>query len=441
MKARLRSLAVLPLLLAAAACGEAAETSAPAGLPNIVLISSDTLRADRLGVNGYFRNLTPNLDALAESGVNFTRAYSHAPNTAPSHTSLLTSLFPSVHGVFEHGQALDPNVVTLAEALQESGYATAGFTQLNGGAYTQGFDTWERVGDADERGRGATGFDTALDWVQDHSEGPFFLFLHSYNVHLPYNPPAEYRERWAGDYQGPLPEALFRDHIDAINAGSPGLGEAEQRYATDLYDAEVEYYDRVIGEFFDGVRKLRLWDETLFVFLADHGEEFGDHGLWGRHTYSLYEELIRVPLIIVGPGVPVGLTIDEEVQLVDVAPTLLTLAGLSPPASFMGEDLRRAWGNRQRRPRVVVAEKKDERVLIQAGYKYYPDGRLYDLHADPLEQTDLSDTDPEITGRMRRTLIDWLANALRRAESIDQAEDIRLTPAEERRLRALGYLQ
>jgi choline-sulfatase len=117
MKARLRWFLVWPLLFAASACGEAPEAGAPAGLPNIVLISSDTLRADRLGVNGYFRNLTPNLDALAESGVNFTRAYSHAPNTAPSHTSLLTSLFPSVHGVFEHGQALDPNVVTLAEVL------------------------------------------------------------------------------------------------------------------------------------------------------------------------------------------------------------------------------------------------------------------------------------------------------------------------------------
>jgi arylsulfatase A-like enzyme len=436
----MRAGTVLLLTLSLAGCAGPGAGPSEATRPNIVLISSDTLRADRLGVNGNTRGLTPNIDALARTGVNFTHAYAHAPNTAPSHTSLLTSLFPTGHGVFEHGQSLDENVTTLAEALLAAGYATGGFTQLNGTAYVQGFETWERMRQPTP-GRGVETFAPALEWVEQVGAQPFFLFLHSYNVHLPYNPPTEYVERFAGDYDGPLPDAVFPEHIEALNARPDEFDDRDRRHVVDLYDAETAHYDAVIAETVAALRQARVWDNTIVVLLSDHGEEFGEHGMYGLHSHSLYEELIRVPLLLTGPGIPSGVVVGTEVQLVDVAPTLLRLAGLESPPAFMGEDLRTAWRERRRRGRIVVAEQDRVRALVWAGYKYFTTDHLYELREDPGETINIAEREPETMARMKRSMVSWLTDVMARTADYSKDRDVRLTPEEERRLRALGYVQ
>lgn len=422
--------------LGAAACGAGESTARP----NVLLISADTLRADHVGANGYPRATTPNVDRLARAGVNFREAYSQAPNTAPSHTSVLSSLYPSAHGVFNHGQTLDEDVVTLPEALREAGYATAAFTQLNGPTYRQGFDTYVFLESPYDKGKGLGDLAPIVQWVRDNREQPFFLFLHSYDVHLPYNPPQEYIDLWAPDYDGVLPPAIFRTQIDRINSGEIEMTDRDYQYLLDLYDAELVRYDKILGDLFDALRQLDEFDDTIIVFFSDHGEEFGEHGQWGRHTYSLYQELLRTPLIFAGPGVP-ATNIQAPVRNVDIAPTVLDLAGLEIPPTFMGASLVPLWNGEERERRRVFAEKKDLRTVVWAGYKYYSDGKLYDLEADPTEQVDVAADNPDVVARMQRELDDWLGELLTLARDIETEGPVELTQEEKRRLRALGYLQ
>jgi arylsulfatase A-like enzyme len=436
---KLRLLTLFGLAAIAAltlACGGAAE----APRPNVLLISADTLRADHVGANGYARDTTPTIDALAARGVNFTRAYSHAPNTAPSHTSILTSLYPSVHGVFQHGQEPDPNLVTLPEALHEAGYATGAFTQLNGKTFAPGFDTWHYIESELQSNKGLSDLSILTDWVGEREE-PWFAFLHSYDVHLPYAPEPEYLEMWAPDYEGELPPNVSRKVVDRVNSGELETDERDLQFILDVYDAELRRLDDIYGNLFAKLDEMGELDNTVIVFLADHGEEFGEHGLYGRHTYSLHEELLRVPLIIAGPGVPQGQVIDAAVRLVDVAPTILDFMGLDYPQHVMGEGLAPVWDGTERTPRQVVAERPNSRVIIHAGFKYTVEGVLYDLNADPWGTVDVAAENPDVVESMSMALTDWTGRFAELASVVRTNGEINLTAEEERRLRALGYLQ
>ena len=405
----------------------------------MLLISADTLRYDHVGANGYGRDTTPNIDALAAEGVNFSRAYTHAPSTASSHTSVLSSLYPSVHKVREHGQELDQNVVTLPESFQAAGYATAAFTQLNGPTYRQGFETYVFLKRPDRDKLGD--LSPVIDWLDQPRDAPFFLFLHSYDVHLPYDPPEEYIERWAPDYDGPLPRSIFWPTVVAINAGKLELTERDYQFILDLYDAELLRYDEKLGELSETLRMRGWWDDTIVVLFSDHGEEFGEHGQWGRHAPTLYDELLRTPLIIRGPGVPAGQSLDAVVRNIDIAPTLLKLAEIDVPELFMGEPLQEVWAHRDPTPRRVIAEGRRRRVLVWAGYKYRSDGKLFDLQADTHEQVDIAAEDPDILARMHAELDRWSAEVAVPAASIETSSSEKLTAKERRRLRALGYVQ
>jgi arylsulfatase A-like enzyme len=418
------------------ACGGGAD----APRPNILLISADTLRFDHVGANGYPRATTPTIDALAARGVNFTHAYSHAPQTAMSHTSLLTSLYPSVHGVFEHGQEPDPSLVTLPEALQGAGYATAAFTQLNGRTFEPGFDNWHYIESELESNKGLTDLGMLTDWVGDQQD-PWFVFLHSYDVHLPYSPEDEYVEMWAPDYDGVLDKYVNRKVVEQVNDGSLVTTERDRQFIVDLYDAELRRLDDIYGRLFADLEAMGVMEDTLIVFLSDHGEEFGEHGNWGRHSYTLNEELIRVPLIMAGPGLPIGQEVDGAVRLVDVAPTILDLLQIPYPDHFMGEGLEPVWTGTERTPRQVVAERNNERALVHAGFKYDSNGVLYDLRVDPWGTVDIAAENPEIVERMSALLIDWTGRFAELAAVVRTDGTITLTPEEERRLRALGYLQ
>lgn len=428
---------VMLLGLCLLACGP------PPPRPNIVLISLDTLRADHLGVYGYDRDLSPNLDRMAARGVVFRNHYSQAPNTAPSHTSVLTGLFPSVPGIWGHGELLDPAVPVIPEMFREAGYTTAAFVQLPGESYKRGFDVYTGLShDASFRRRAEATMDAVYEFVEAPREEPFFLFLHTYSVHLPYNPPQEFADRYWGDYDGTLGKSIRRGDVDRINERGDDVTDADRQHVVDMYDAEIATLDHDLGAMFDRFEAQGLFDDTIFAIIADHGEEFGDHGLYGRHTYSLYEELLRTPLIMFGPGVPEGVDVEMPSRNLDVAPTLLRMAGIDAPQAMQGFDLEPLWDGTETEPRVVLAEKKEYRVFIVDGFKYDTDvGALYDLRQDPGELFDVREEYPDKVVEFERLIAAWETELARAAANVGNPGAVQLSPEEVRRLRALGYLR
>ncbi|HMD84600.1 MAG TPA: sulfatase-like hydrolase/transferase [Terriglobia bacterium] len=348
--------------------------------PSIILISIDTLRADRLSCYGYRRLATPHIDAITQGGTLFTSIDSQVPLTFPSHVSLFTSTYPFFNGIEDNGEALRPNAVTLATLLKSHGYHTGavvgGFVLDRRFGLDQGFDEYdstfnphrERESDpGDVKRSGADVVAAATQWLQATSNRPFFLFLHLYDLHTPYNLPATYRARY-------------------------GTG----------YDAELRYVDEQVGVFWDALRQRNLLDKALVVFTSDHGESLGDHGEQ-THGYFIYQSALWVPLIIHWPGGSAGFPAraGDPASLMDVAPTILQFAGIPLPREFQGRSLLE-----MSRPgstgitRDIYSESlyahnhfgcASLRALRTGRYKYIqaPKPELYDLAADPGETRNL----------------------------------------------------
>lgn len=327
------------LLLAIA--GRAALGAWPGNGPSVLIVSIDTLRADRLGVLGGRRNLTPNLDRLAREGVVFEKASSTAPWTLPAHVSLFLSQLPWDHGMTWRGARVSPGRTMLAEHYREHAYRTAAFTagvyMTQWYGFDQGFETFEEYDRAD-------GFGTepivaaTLRWIRQQATRPFFVFFHTYAPHAPYI----HAELADPDDAGRIPGEFPLEYLERIRRGELVLTETERRYVTDLYDGGVAYADRALGQLFDELRRDGTLDRTIVVVVSDHGEDLWDH-VTSRspdHAYSLYEELIHVPLIVRAPGlVPAGTRIRTPVSLLDVAPTLLALSGLPADPGYAGQAL------------------------------------------------------------------------------------------------------
>ncbi|MGH9463801.1 MAG: sulfatase-like hydrolase/transferase [Vicinamibacteria bacterium] len=391
------------------------------GSPNLILVTIDTLRADRVGVYGGREGLTPNLDALAKRGVAFLDTTAHAPLTLPSHASLLTGQFPSRHGVRDNaGYLLGTEAETLAEALGAAGYHTAAFV----GAYVlnrrtgiaQGFETFvdrftlgtmHLTSSSLER-RGPELAAEAAEWLKNASP-PFFLWLHLYDPHAPYEAPAAFAEQWP-------------DHP---------------------YEAEVATSDWAMADLLralpDGTEK-----HTLVVVTADHGESLGEHGE-PEHGIFLYQATLQVPLIVAGPGLPEGMRIADPVRHVDVVPTVLHVLGVPPPGDLDGESLLPLVAGHERETvPISYAESafaqlhfgsSDLRALRRGDWKYIeaPQPELYNLREDPLEKQNVQARHSEVVGGLRREL----ANVLR----TDSSEELgRVDSAEADRLRSLGYV-
>jgi arylsulfatase A-like enzyme/Tfp pilus assembly protein PilF len=290
--------------------------------PNIILITLDTTRADRMGFLGSKHGLTPNLDEVASKGVVFERTYSHVPLTTASHATLLTGTYSQFNRVIDFGIPLSPRLPYLPDLLKQNGYHTGAFVgsvildPLDGTA--PGFDRGFEVYDAGFhlRRRGADRYKTverraedvvdhALGWLSHLNEPPFFLWIHVYDAHDPYDPPDAYK----------------------------------QKYASDLYDGEIAYVDHALGKLFTELRKHGLFDETLIAVTADHGESLGAHGE-NTHGVFLYDETLHVPLFIKRPlNHSAGERVSTRVRLVDIAPTLLQEAGIPIPKEMQGESL------------------------------------------------------------------------------------------------------
>ena len=438
-------------------------TRQPSGPPNIVVILIDTLRADRLGVYGDGRGLTPFLDRLAARGARFANAYAASSWTMPSVASLFTSRYPTQHHVNTLEAKLSDSEVTLAETLVASGYAAAGFTanfhvskELG---YGQGFDPWAtfaptRVGVAKLRGEVLR--INSLHWLDARPAStprpPLLLYYQYMEPHAPYEPPEPFRSRYARQY---APGADARANLKMVQGQLWSMPPDEIALLSSLYDGEVAAVDEEVHRLYTDLDQRHLLDNSVLVITADHGEEFGERGGMG-HGFTLFNEQLRVPLIILGPGIAAR-TIDESVSLIDLAPTLVALARVAPPPSFEGRSLVPLLvgtpASPVDKPVDVVAElepagqKTDLRAhnaaLVRGSLKLLRStdvnvpAQIFDLARDPGEK---SPNPPDLLAQ-RDPLFDHLLErelALRLKPEVTP-ETVKLDDATREKLRALGY--
>jgi arylsulfatase A-like enzyme len=293
----------------------------------VLLISLDTLRARSLGTYGYGRDTSPFLDSIARRGTLFENAITASVTTSPSHMSLFTGLYPTNHGIRKGLHRKFPHVVTLAQRLREAGYRTAAFTEdgylVRRRGFGDGFDHYtENTGESGKApGEAPLTFGQARRWLEMNRELPFFLFVHTYEVHSPYDPEEPYASLFRSD-TFPGPDA------PAIRAGRDG------------YDREIRIIDDELRALFATLDETGLSTSTIVAVLSDHGEEFAEHGGF-QHGAAVYEESLRVPLLFWEPGrIPAARRHAELVSLIDVAPTLLDLAGLPVPEGLDGTSLK-----------------------------------------------------------------------------------------------------
>jgi arylsulfatase A-like enzyme len=423
--------AVLAFTLQLAGCGDAPDAA------SVVLVSIDTLRPDHLGCYGYHRDTSPAIDELRRDAVLFSEAFAPAPSTLPSHASLFSSLLPQHHGAsMTRSVPLPETVLTLAEVLQAAGYRTAAFTgagQLHSAfGFGQGFEVYHQpVADL------AGAVDEATRWLDGLSGEPFFVFLHTYEVHHPYDPELALLEQFAPDYDGELPAEISVELLRRINDGELELSEQDLDLVVSAYDAEIREMDRSLGRLLEQLRARGLYEESMIVLTSDHGEEFGEHGWVGWHSHTLYDELLRVPLIVKLPGGrSAGTTIEAPARLIDVAPTITEVAGAPIPPDFDGVDL---LGERPPSEVPIVAMidhgSNDFEALRLRHWKWFA-GRLFDLRTDPRELTDLAMAKPEVAAQLEARLRKLVGE-----RQVPVAEAIEPDEETLEQLRALGYLQ
>ncbi len=397
---------------------------------NVLLITIDTLRLDRVGAFGGTRNLTPTLDRLAREGLTLTRTYASAPLTLPSHTSILTAVSPPVHGVRTNGIArLGPRLPTLATVLQSAGYRTAAFV----GAFvldarfglTRGFDVYDdnygekHEGDRTEGAerRAEDVIKPALAWIapprnQQAAPGkqPWFAWLHFYDPHEPYDAP----EPWRSQHEP--------------------------------YDAEVAYVDATLGRFLDELQQAGQLSHTLVTVAADHGESLGEHGERTHGTF-VYDVTMRVPWIIWTPSGTVRGTYGGLVRLIDLAPTMLDLIGIPAPGEFEGRSVAGAARSPSGAAATAYLEAMDANLtrnwapltaIVANDHKLIdlPIPELYDLQSDPEETTNRYSRDPARARTLESLLRDLRSTLDARAAG---AEKTTLDADARQRLQALGY--
>jgi arylsulfatase A-like enzyme len=462
-----------------------AAKSAPRG---VILIWADTLRQDHLDVYGYPRETMTVVKRLASEGVKFQNNYSQATWTKVSSPSVLTSLYPSTHGVKDFSDHIPSSATTLAEVYREAGYATVNFSSnLFTGQFTnlhQGFEELHEDGSLPEVGSSKTSreyVDRLNRWLERHREVPFFAFVHLYDAHDPFEPRRPYDRLWAdtakkeqhekelekvrGLIRDPLAKAFgmpSREELVKAGIDPEGYVALDQ----DWYDGSIRGMDTEIGRVLERLRELGLDRDTLLVFAADHGEEFLEHGRT-FHGQSVYGELTRVPLIFWWPsGVEGGRTVDAVTETIDVMPTLLTLSGIPLPEGLQGESLAPLLQGDGSgfRPRPAISEKAvtseatgapwprntESYAIVDGGFKLIhhrtreegtPEYELFDAVKDPLDRSDLASQHPDEVKRLTGILDSWykMANAARLAPDSTTMEGLSQQQLE--RLRSLGYIK
>jgi len=452
--------------------------------PNVILISLDTLRADHLGCYGYHRNTSPNIDKFAEEAFLFENCIAPSSWTLPSHASLFTGLHPSVHGavLYPHGSRIMEREITLTELAREGGYLTAAYTE---GVYVraalgfaQGFELYSDGLCPDEAhvlralvlSAAEKTFHHSLQWIERYNEFPFFLFVHTYQIHGPYKPPGRFATMFDSGYVGPVGKTVF-----SPNKSSYG---ADRIHLEALYDGEIAYTDEIVGTFLERLRQMGLLENTVVAIFSDHGEEFWEHEGFG-HTRTLYDEVLRVPLIVrvVGKDPPAR-RIRRQVSLTDLYATVLDILRISHDVPADCSSLKPLMGEPSRQNRysrkIVVSELVLEHpptAVPTMGHRKRTSGRraaapwnmhsvrteaekyiltsegnnreeLYDLEADPGEVKDISG-EKETRVLEYRALLNFFLRSVgaERASTLARKQEIvPLTEEDRRRLKALGYM-
>jgi len=392
---------------------------------NVLLVTLDTTRADRIGSYGYEKGETPNLDYLAANGVRFANAYCQVPLTLPSHCSLMTGTYPIFHLVRDNGfYYLESDYVTLAEVLKDKGFKTAAFvssfTVDSRFGIDQGFDVYDdkilenqvMKNFASER-EADEAFNAFSGWMGKNFNQKFFCWLHFFDPHSPYDPPSPFKEK----------------------------------YSERLYDGEIAYMDSCVGKTIDLLREKNLLDSTLIILAGDHGEALGekneqDHGLY------VYDVTMRIPLIFHLPNsLPQGLVIEPRVRLIDIMPTICDILNIPPGDVVQGTSLLPFIKKRKKEDLPSYIETYMPREyygwseligLIDGDWKYIhaPKPELYNIKSDPIEENNVFGQESNVVSSMRERLNVIIENySLRR-----KARKKRLTREEKERLRSLGYV-
>lgn len=425
---------------------------------NVVVLTIDTLRADRLGTYGYTRRATsPNLDRQLGSGVAFDRAFSQRAATWPSLASLLSGLYPSGHGVDENGYGFPDDLPTLPTLLHAAGYRTGAFLSNMCDANHRGWDAFGCSGGKDGKTvQAAVEWGAALD-----ARRPFLLWVHLFGAHPPYYNGGDLARQLDPGYEGSLGPKKWR--LDEVMTRHLRLDAADLRHLDALYDAAVIGSDRLSGALLEGLRQAGRLERTVILVAADHGEELYAHHGYLYHACSVYQTTLRVPLGLAAPGLlPAGVRVPQPVELIDVLPTLLALLGVPSPPRLDGRSLvpylERPGGGGGGKPAFSEYGSSRIHTVVQGDWKLidnpdrlqpacipgppgqpplrYPIARseLYDLARDPGETANLAVTQALRLAELSRLIDQRFANLPRRAHPQQIPEKLR------KELSNLGYV-
>ena len=455
----------------------------------VILIQADTLRADHLGLYGHTRDTAPFLGQLAKEGAVFKNAFAQAGWTKVSTTSFMTSLYPTTHGVRGISDRLPATATTVAEVFRAGGHATVSFSSVPftglGTNLHQGYEELHERTSVDTgpkyTSKTARAYvDRAIEWIDRHRDRRFFMYLHLFDPHSPFEP----RRPWDSLWADPSKREEHLRQLEAMRKvianpfmADRGMATREEMlkagvdpaaylaYERDWYDSSIRALDAELVRLFRRVRALGLDRDIAVVFLADHGEEFHDHGrMW--HGQSVYGEMMHVPLVVRWPaGLEAGRVVDEPVQLVDVMPTLLDLSGLEHPAGMQGQSLvpllRPAAGGRAWTRRPVILEKQpmgeaehpeasELYGIIDGSWKLVhnkvapndrPEFELYDAAKDRLDSNNVAAAHPDVVQRLAKVLNGWHTMAAAARLKPDTETTKALSAEELQRLRSLGYVK
>jgi len=470
----------------------------------VILIWADALRWDHLKAYGYSRETAPVLNRMAAEGALFHDCLSQATWTLLSTSSLLTSRYVTTHGVVDKFRdELPASATIMPEVFHDAGYATLSFSSVwfIGRHFNmhQGFDESHEFDSRPKPSGSIRNTKTAreyvnrlLPWLEAHREVPFFVFLHVFDPHAPYEPYPPYDTLWADPARKKEHEMYIEKVKEFIvgpdaekrkRKGMPTLKELEKAgidpdyfisLKKDWYDGSIRGMDTEIGRLLERLEELGLDEKTLVIFISDHGEEFFDHGKVG-HGKTVYSELTHVPLIVRWPGgVPEGAEVFETVRTIDLMPTILELCRLPLPEGMQGQSLLPLLAAAKRTPSESTAtshrnvastagqwrnepavsekllEARDSYAIVLDGWKLNcyiqrneepPEYELYDHRKDPLDQVNLADKRPEIVERLAEELKAWKEKAAAARLTPDSELEKKLTSEQLQHLRSLGYIR
>lgn len=440
---------------------------------HVILLSVDTLRKDMLSCYGGSSFRTEHIDKLADDGIMFKNAISSSSWTIPAFASIMTGTYPHIHQMTERDSRLSENLKTLAEYMSENGYYTGAignnvFLSIQTNNFFQGFLSTDfypkKEGQSSYITRIIGGLfpglfklnagtseltDLAIDWVEENREKDFFLWLHYIDPHVPYSPPEEYLPSME------MPEGLEKSFNEgkSVRFGYMISSKEERKWIKGLYEGEVRYVDNNIGRFISRLKELDLYDDSLIVFLSDHGEEFWDHNGF-EHGHTLYNELINIPLIIKVPDAKLKGEIDGIVSTTSVTPTILNLCDVAYKENLFSCLPLNLSGNNEEDPykgRAVLSSghlyfEERESALFE-GYKYIHSlisekEELYNLSDDPEEKHSLAESSPELMEKARGIIDDEyrIAEKKRKELGLLNQEKIEFDEETKQKLRALGYM-